>query len=154
MQQAWTAANLISPLTQVDCGPISVEFFNDDLSAIDTALFQDDRSTAPNNFFRTLQITDETTDGPYPIRYRVYHSNYPSNVVEQPFPFTITIVRSCDNPQTLDAPTFTDQEYTITETAKTYTVPAFTYTPTFCDLVYSFSVSAPEGQFAINFNSD
>ena len=33
-------------------------------------------------------------------------------------------------------------------------MPAFTYTPTFCDLVYSFTVTAAEGQYAISFNSD
>ena len=47
-----------------------------------------------------------------------------------------------------------DQEYTITDLVKTYSVPDFTYTPTFCDLVYSFTVTASEGQFAISFNSD
>ena len=54
MEQAWIAENLISSLTQVNCGAITVEFFNDDTSAINNALFQDDRSTDPNNFFRTL----------------------------------------------------------------------------------------------------
>lgn len=80
MEQAWQAETLISPLTQVDCGPITVEFFNDDLSPIDTALFVDDRTGSPANLFQTLQITDESTDGPYPIRYRVYHTGYPGNV--------------------------------------------------------------------------
>ena len=41
MQQQWQAAALISPQTKVDCGPISVEFFNNDAkkSPIDTVLF-------------------------------------------------------------------------------------------------------------------
>ena len=102
MEQAWKAEDMIAPLTQVDCGPISVEFFNDnDLTPISSVLFTDDRSSAPDNSFRTLQNSDESTDGPYPIRYRVYHTNYPLNIAEQPFPFTITVVRSCANPKTL-----------------------------------------------------
>ena len=71
----------------------------------------------------------------------------------QLFPFTITVVRSCANPQTLAPSATVDQEYTITDTAKTYTVPAFTYTPTYCDPVYSFSVVPADGQLAINFDS-
>lgn len=81
IEQAWQPESLISPLTQVDCGPIKVEFFNDDLSPINTVLFADDRTTAPSNFFRTLLNSDESTDGPYPFRYRVSHEAYPGNVI-------------------------------------------------------------------------
>ena len=74
---------MIEPQTQVDCGPITVEFFNSaDQSPINSSLFADDRTTAPDNSFRTLQNSDESTDYPYSIRYRVYHSNYPLNVEE------------------------------------------------------------------------
>ena len=53
MQQPWKAEDLISPKTKVDCGPISVEFFNSDAakSAINTVLFQDDRTASPNNIY-------------------------------------------------------------------------------------------------------
>ena len=140
MEQAWTPEELIAPLTSVNCGPITVEFFNDDLSPLDPFLFAVDTVTAPSNYFRTLENGDESTDGPYPIRYRVYHTNYPTNVVEQQFPFTITIVRSCANPQTLVPSVLVNQEYTVTDVPVPYVVPAFIYTPTYCDLIYSFSV--------------
>ena len=49
MAQEWQATQLIQPATLVDCGAISVEFYNADLSAIDTVIFEDDRSAAPTN---------------------------------------------------------------------------------------------------------
>lgn len=56
MEQSWKIEDLLAPLqTQVDCGPISVEFFNSgDLSPLDSVLFVDDQTSAPSNFFRTL----------------------------------------------------------------------------------------------------
>ena len=46
INQPWDIDNLIRKATLVDCGPITVEFFNDDASqtALDTALFLDDRT--------------------------------------------------------------------------------------------------------------
>ena len=84
MQQPWQAANLITPQTKVDCGPISVEFFNDDAtkSAINTVLFKDDRTTSPKNFFRILFNNNPLTIGSYLIRYRVFHTDYVTNAVE------------------------------------------------------------------------
>lgn len=77
------------------------------------------------------------------MKYRVFHTNYPLNVVEQSF--VITIIRSCENPKSLFPTVLVDHEYTLTKALKTYAVPAFSYTPTFCDLVYSFTVTGPDG---------
>ena len=52
--------------------------------------------------------------GLYPIKYRVYHSNYPTNIVTQEDPFIVEIIDPCDNPAQLTASVLTDQEYTIT----------------------------------------
>lgn len=99
MEQTWRVEDLIAPLTQVDCGPVAVEFFNSGvLGPLNSALFEDDRTSAPVNQFRTLQNNDELTYGPYPVRYRVFFTDYPLNVSELPFPFTITIVMNCANP--------------------------------------------------------
>ena len=56
VQQVWQVFQLINPQTQVDCGPVSVEFFNVDASnsAIDPVLFADDRSGDPVFAFNTL----------------------------------------------------------------------------------------------------
>ena len=37
--QTWVDKDLYSLDTPVDCGPITVEFFNDDLTAVDPAIF-------------------------------------------------------------------------------------------------------------------
>lgn len=80
MSQAWLAANLIDPLTDVDCGPISVEFFDQVRGTIDASLFQDDRSADPINEFRTLFNSDFSLKGSYTMSYQVYHTLYPANV--------------------------------------------------------------------------
>ena len=99
---------------KIDCGPISVEFFNDDAakSAINTALFQDDRTTAPNNIFRTLFNDNPLTIGSYPFRYRVFHTNYPTSAVEIPFPFIVTIIKvnSCESPKSIVSSSLENQE--------------------------------------------
>lgn len=82
IEQPWQPADLISPLTTVDCGPITVEFFNDDAgrTALDPVLFEDNRATSPNNVFKVLYSEDASKKGSHPLRYRVYHTNYPLNV--------------------------------------------------------------------------
>ena len=111
MQQTWQAVNLISPKTKVDCGPISVEFFNSDAkkSPTSTVLFKDDRKTAPVNFFRTLYNEDPMTSGSYPLLYRVYFTNYPMNEAESTLPFTISIVKYCGNPKSITPPSLESQ---------------------------------------------
>ena len=152
----WRAIDLIKPKTEVDCGPIAVEFFNDDAtqSVPRSDLFLDDRSLEPDNAFKVIYAEDVALKGSYPIRYRVFHERYPLNVAEQPFPFTVTVINSCENPKSLTASTLTDQEYTITDAEKKYVVPLFTIDPSWCDVVYSFSVEEPEGQFAVKFSAD
>lgn len=155
IEMQWKAIDLISPATSVDCGPISVEFFNDiSMSALDPELFVDDQTLAPANIFRVLYSEDVAKKGSYPFRYRVYHTNYSLNVIEQPFPFTVTVINSCENPVSLQAPTLENQEYTITGGLVTYTVPIFTVDPDWCDIIYSFEVTDPTGQNAITFDAN
>ena len=87
----------------VDCGGLTVEFFNDDASqtALDTDLFLDDQ-TAFN--FAVQYSEDVTKANVYPIKYRVYHTNYNSNVVTLADPFVITVIDPCDKPTSITAP--------------------------------------------------
>ena len=45
MNQDWNIATVLQRATQVNCGPVSFELFNDDAgqSALNTELFVDDR---------------------------------------------------------------------------------------------------------------
>ena len=79
LTQPWQAEDLISPLTQVDCGPISVEIFPQSGGLVDTQRFFDDRSAAPANEFRTLFMDDPLLIGSFAFLYRVYHTNYVGN---------------------------------------------------------------------------
>ena len=66
----------------------------------------------------------------------------------------MTVINSCDNPVSIAAPTVVDQEYTITDAAGTYQIPAFTIDPAWCDVIYSFTVTDPSGQFAVSFDAN
>lgn len=83
-EQPWVAQNLIAPATQADCGPVTVEFFNDDAgkTLLDASLLNEGVTGPADSIFKVLYTEDELKKGSYPIRYRVYHTNYPANVVE------------------------------------------------------------------------
>ena len=60
-----------------------MEFFNDDegQTALDTDLFLDDRTNIGSFSLVSLNTINVLKKGLYPIKYRVFHSNYPTNVV-------------------------------------------------------------------------
>ena len=111
----------------------------------------DDR--AAFNF--AVQYTEDVTKANvYPIKYRVYHTNYNTNVVTLADPFVITVIDPCDQPVSLTASTLAAQEYTITDNSKDYQVDAYTSDPAWCDITYTFSVDAVSGGSAVTFNAD
>ena len=69
---------MITKATLVDCGAITVEFFNDDVSEtnLDSVIFLDDRTTAGAYTLATKYTEDVAKANDYPIKYRVYHTNY------------------------------------------------------------------------------
>ena len=85
----------------MNCGSIYVEFFDNSGAPPDGINFVDDRTNDPINNFRTLYSDDTNKRGSYPFRYKVYHTSYPLNFVESPFPFTITIINPCLEPESL-----------------------------------------------------
>ena len=92
--QTWVDQDLYSLDTPVDCGPITVEFFNDDLTAVDPAIFT--KNADPS--FVTQYQEDVALVGDYPILYRVTLTNYPANLIDSTVPFIISIVDPCDAP--------------------------------------------------------
>mgnify|MGYP000911651394 FL=1 len=76
IDQLWNIDNLITKVTLVDCGGLTVEFFNDDSGAtdLDTEIFLDDRSNlgAYNLASRVTDVVAKADE--YPIKYRVYHT--------------------------------------------------------------------------------
>ena len=71
---------MLGSSTNVDCGDISVEFFNDDASksALDTDLFLDNRNVVPHQF-TVIQTSDLAKIGTYPIKFRAYFTDYSAN---------------------------------------------------------------------------
>ena len=80
--QSWAISNTFTDETEVDCGLISLEFFNADNTDLDDSIFEDKRDLVTLNTFSILYGEDVTKAGTYPISYRTYYSNYPANSVE------------------------------------------------------------------------
>jgi len=124
IDQLWDINDLITKDTLVDCGVLSVEFFNDDVgqTSLDTIIFLDDRNPGAFNF-ASRETDDVSKANIYPIKYKVYHTLYDQNFVILADPFIITIIDPCEKPVGLAASTLSAQEYTITDNAKTYQIP-------------------------------
>lgn len=104
----------------MDCGPISVEFYDSSGFPPNSDIFSDDRNTDPINNFGVLYSQDISRKGSYSFYYRVFHKFYPSNVASLSEPFTITIINSCENPKSLLPSKLLDQDYTITQNSFSY----------------------------------
>ena len=156
IDQLWDINNLITKDTLVDCGLLSVEFFNDDGSqtTLDPDIFLDDRSNPGAFNFASRYTEDVSKANIYPIKYKVYHTLYDQNFVILADPFIITIIDPCEKPVGLAASTLSAQEYTITDNAKTYQIPEFTSDPVWCDITYTYSITDLAGDEAVSFNDD
>ena len=86
-------------------------------TALDIDLFLDDRTNTDSYNLASIITDDISKKGMYPIKYRVYHSNYQSNIVTLEVPFTVEIIDPCENDATIISSTLSNQEYTITDTA-------------------------------------
>ena len=122
------------------------------MSSLDLALFSDNRLI--DGEFTTLYTEDINKIGSYPIKYRVRLQNYPGNSKESLNPFTINIIDPCSPPTSLLQPILENQEYTITDVPMPYQIPEFTVDPPWCDVFYTYSISTPEGDAAVDFDSD
>ena len=65
----------------------------------------------------------------------------------------ISVVDPCDVPVSVASSTLTSQEYTITDTAKTYQIPVFTANPAWCEITYTYTIADVSGDAAVSFNS-
>jgi len=60
----------------------------------------------------------------------------------------------CDEPVSIAPSVLDAQEYTITDTAKTYTIPVFISDPAWCAITYTYTVTDVSGSPAVSFNDD
>ena len=75
------------------------------------------------------------------ITYTIYLVNYPLVSTEFNWYFTVTILMSCPQPTTFTPSVLTDQEYTITDTSKSFTFSPFNIDPENCAIVYTYSMT-------------
>jgi hypothetical protein len=112
----------------------------------------DDRTT-PDSFNLTSKYTELVgKKGTYPIKYRVYHTLYSTNVVTLTDPFIITIIDPCDNPVSVTPSTLSAQEYTITQSSFSYEVPVYVSSPTWCAITYTYTIADAAGNTALTFD--
>ena len=61
----------------------------------------------------------------------------------------------CDRPDGIEFDEdLEDQVYTITQAPVEYQIPAFEGDPDWCSIKYSYTISSPEAESAISFNSE
>ena len=103
IDQSWNINSIVSKATAVDCGPLAVDFFNDDAtkSSLDASIFGDIRVTTGDFKFINLYTEDTSKKGTYPIKFRAYYTKYILNVVTLPNAFITTIVDPCDKPKSV-----------------------------------------------------
>ena len=89
--QTYSIESLVTSSIEAECGSKTVEFFNDDGSAIDEQVF----SATQEAFTVTQAVDGDYRYGSYPIMYRVYYTDYPDVSVEQTAPFTFTVADPC-----------------------------------------------------------
>ena len=97
----WSYQDLFTIDTQVDCGSISVDFFNEEdySSPIDADLFNDFRDSDSNSYnIFSVSADDVAKVGVYPISYRVYYQNYPENFEDKINAATIVVTDPCSEP--------------------------------------------------------
>ena len=145
---------MITKATAVNCGALTVEFFNDDAgnTSLDSVIFLDDRVTsgAYNLASKYTELVGKKET--YPIKYRVYYTLYSTNIVTLIDPFTITIIDPCDNPVSVTPSTISAQEYTITQPSFSYQVPVYVSNPTWCAIIYTYSITDSAGSAALTFD--
>ena len=121
---------------------------------LDSVLFLDDRSTA--GAFNLASKYNELVarKGKYPIKYRVYHTIYITNVVTLSVPFVITVVDPCENDASISKVALQNQMYTITAAPKDYQIPTFVVSPVWCDITYTYTVNSISDSAAVSFNAE
>ena len=91
----WRAEDLVaSPLVNDICGPVKIEFINQDGTPIDELLFRDRRGRNPN--FQILQTYSADAIGEYEITYKAFYKKFSWAYTLQEFPFTIKISDGLD----------------------------------------------------------
>lgn len=100
----WSINDLISKETELDCGPVLVEFTDENGNPL-SDLFDDARRQSGNNEFGVKQTDDINDVGTYTIKYTVcYEDSAPDNCREGP-PFTVDVVNPCSEPTLFRATT-------------------------------------------------
>ena len=98
-----------------------------------------------------MKTEDDSKKGDYPIKYLGFLQNYGTNIFYSDT-FVISIIDRCDEQALITAQPLSDQDYTITNTAKSYEVPAYAVTPLWCAITYTYSVTDFAGNAALTFD--
>ena len=79
-------------------------------------------------------------------------TDYPNTVIPNEAIGTVEFVLECKNPISITASFMVPQEYTISDTAKTYQIMPFTTDPPGCPVTYTYAVGPPAAQDVVSFD--
>jgi hypothetical protein len=151
--QSWIIDDVATPLSGVNCGDMSVEFFYKQGGQLDQTIFNINYDHSPYKF-EVMKIDDTSKEDTYEITYQVSYADYADTTVASQDSFEIEIVDLCADMVSISPSTLVDQEYTLTGPAKNYKIDAFTTDPLNCAIVYSFDASDEKVLDAVQFNND
>ena len=115
IDRPWDIQAILSRVTLVDCGAVTVKIVDTNNSASpdtntsaspDTVIFDDDRSVGALNF-KSLYSEDVFYKGSHPIQYIVYHTLYDMNKVMS-YTFTVKILDPCEAPKSVTSKVLDD----------------------------------------------
>lgn len=142
--QEFTIGELAISPTEIDCGPMYVDFEVNDEWYLNPSIFNLDTDSEPYRF-EALYVDDRMYLDYYYIRYGVGYTDYEDTQVNATDAFLIRITDSCDEPNSISPSVLVDQEYTVTGAVKQYQIDDFYANPTGCDITYSYSVTELNG---------
>ena len=136
--------NSIAVWTDQHCGDKTISFFQANRTPMPSLM--EVLKLSKDTFEIVINYSEDySLHGAYEIVYAVWFEDYTQDdyfkIVE--VPFTLTVIDECLDPygiQSVEGSNgLVDQEYTITDHARTYQIDSFEADPIWCAITYSFS---------------
>jgi len=135
--------NMVSSTTQADCGKADIVFMTDKGSTNIDSIIRVDRTY---NRLVVGSSFDTNKAGEYKLKFKVFYTNAETNSATIETTFSIWVVDTCNPPEwfhtqpTLTPLSLDPQEYTISDTKKTYVIPVWKTTPDYCKDRIEYSI--------------
>ena len=99
IDQPFLLDNLVALNTPVDCGPLQIEFIDQNGQPLDSAAFATYSLASEDKVFSVLQQENSSTVGTYKVRYRAWLQDHSNVEVYLQEPFTVEIAEPANESQ-------------------------------------------------------